>query len=399
MRVSYGVLTWFLALQRGVFSLTRAGVGSSLRPVNPVNSNDTAGPVRLVGDADLATWQSAHPGWSIEDGKLTRILTFPDFACALALANLIGAAAEEANHHPDLHVGWQVLRVAWSTHDVGGISNLDLALAERTDELRHQNRPSTRALPDSRTLSQSNPSEGEPEDEARAILLARLADVLGKDASVPLSHFAQALTHPSFANENGGDDNQRLEFLGDAVLGLCVSEHLANAHPDADEGALTRMRSSLVNSEALAAWARSAGLGDAIAFGKGARALERTRTNVLADAAEALVACVYITYGLEGARKLTAHMTENMLASPLDSRDPKSELQERVQACGLPAPRYELRSTEGPEHDATFEVVVLVGDSVLGVGRGASKRVATKDAAKVALESPAFAELISTTKK
>ena len=360
---------------------------------------DATGP-RLIAPEELATWLDAHPGWIVDGGKLTRKLTFPDFTEALALANAIGVAADEANHHPDLHVGWQALRVAWSTHDVGGISNLDLELANRTDALARTQAPSQ-----PRTPSMRPPAEGptldadEPESLARERLLEFLAGILGKPMPMVLSHFAQALTHPSYANENGGEDNQRLEFLGDAVLGLCVSEHLATAHADADEGALTRMRSSLVNSEALAAWARSTDLGLAIAFGRGARALERTRTNVLADAAEALVACVYITYGLEGARKLTAHMMEGLLASSLDSRDPKSELQERVQACGLPAPRYELRGMQGPEHDAIFEVAVLVGETSLGVGRGASKRVATKDAARVALEGSAFLELISTSKK
>lgn len=357
-------------------------------------SKQASGPW-LVSPEELASWLVAHPGWSIQDGKLARRLTFPDFASALALANAIGEAAEEANHHPDLHVGWQVLRVEWSTHDVGGISNLDLALAERTD--LESARANKGVVPGGAVPPIVN-DDGEPEGVARAALLQRLAVVLGRDTS-SLAHFAQALTHPSYANENGGQDNQRLEFLGDAVLGLCVSEHLSERHPEADEGALTRMRSSLVNSEALAAWARSADLGDAIAFGRGARALERTRTNVLADAAEALVASVYITFGLEGARRLTAHMTEAMLASPLDSRDPKSELQERVQACGLPAPRYELRSTEGPEHDAIFEVAVLVGDTLLGVGRGASKRVATKEAAKNALDSAELASLISSSTK
>lgn len=365
------------------------------------DSTKSDGVVALVVPEDLHAWLAAHPGWTVENGKLARKLTFPDFAEALRLANAVGEAAEMANHHPDLTVSWQSLHVAWSTHDVGGISNLDLALATRTDELA----AITSAGSPSKRPSMRPPAGGPaldaaaPEAIARTRLLERIASTLGKEMPLMLSHFDQALTHPSYANENGGEDNQRLEFLGDAVLGLCVSEHLSAAHPDADEGSLTRMRSSLVNSEALATWARSADLGDAIAFGRGARALERSRTNVLADAAEALVACVYITYGLEGARQLTTHMMEALLASPLDSRDPKSELQERVQACGLPAPRYELRGTEGPEHDAIFEVVVLVGETVLGVGRGASKRIATKDAAKVALEGSAFGELISAAKK
>src|SRR5205085_7401908 len=99
--------------------------------------------------------------------------------------------------------------------------------------------------------------------EPRARLLARIIEIVGEGE---ISRFDEALTHPSFANEASAPDNQRLEFLGDAVLGLCVSELLARSHPDADEGALTRMRSALVNAEALAQWARTVSLGDSLAL-------------------------------------------------------------------------------------------------------------------------------------
>jgi ribonuclease-3 len=172
------------------------------------------------------------------------------------------------------------------------------------------------------------------------------------------------------------------------VLGLCVSEMLATSRPDADEGALTRMRSALVNAEALARWARTAGIGDALALGKGARSgTEREQTNVLADAVEALVASVYEARGLDGARKLVEHVVREPMqeAAQLGSRDPKSLLQEEVQARGLAAPTYRVKGMRGPQHDPTFEVEVLIGTEVLGVGEGRSKRVAERAAAIAAL--------------
>lgn len=222
---------------------------------------------------------------------------------------------------------------------------------------------------------------------AREMLRARLLALVGAG---DLPRFDEALTHPSFANEASATDNQRLEFLGDAVLGLCVSEMLAEAFPEADEGTLTRMRSALVNAEALARWARQETLGSAIALGKGARAgSEREQTNVLADAVEALVACIYEARGLEGARKLVEAVVGDAIhqASQLDSRDPKSLLQERVQAEGLPAPTYRVRAVRGPQHDPTFEIEALIGERVVGVGEGRSKRVAERAAALASLSA------------
>lgn len=222
---------------------------------------------------------------------------------------------------------------------------------------------------------------------ARARLRERVVEIVGPGEDI--ARFDEALTHPSFANESSEPDNQRLEFLGDAVLGLCVSELLSRAHPDADEGALTRMRSALVNAEALALWARAENIGEALSLGKGARAgTEREQTNVLADAVEALVASVYEARGLDGARKLVEQVVrEPMLEAPrLETRDPKSLLQERVQARGLSAPTYRVRGMQGPQHDPTFEVEVLVGEAVVGVGTGRSKRVAERAAALAALD-------------
>jgi ribonuclease-3 len=151
------------------------------------------------------------------------------------------------------------------------------------------------------------------------------------------------------------------------------------------------MRSALVNAEALARWARAEDIGSALALGKGARAgSEREQTNVLADAVEALVASVYEAYGLEGARKLVAHVVRDPMqeAAHLGLRDPKSLLQEQVQARGLAAPTYRVKGMRGPQHDPTFEVEVLIGTDVLGVGEGRSKRVAERAAALAALSVP-----------
>ncbi|MBX3208143.1 MAG: ribonuclease III [Labilithrix sp.] len=220
---------------------------------------------------------------------------------------------------------------------------------------------------------------------ARARLKARVIEIVG-EGEIP--RLDEALTHPSYANESSEPDNQRLEFLGDAVLGLCVSELLSREQPEADEGVLTRMRSALVNAEALALWARAEKIGEALALGKGARAgSEREQTNVLADAVEALVACVYEARGIDGARRLVEHVIREPMqeAARLGTRDPKSLLQEQVQARGLPAPTYRVRGVSGPQHDPTFEVEVIVGDAVAGVGEGRSKRVAERVAALAAL--------------
>ncbi len=222
-------------------------------------------------------------------------------------------------------------------------------------------------------------------EAAREELRARLEALVG---SGPIPRLEEALTHPSYANETGAPDNQRLEFLGASVLGLCVSELLAADFADANEGRLTRMRSSMVNSEALAAWARRVQLGSCLAFGRGAKlGTEREQTNVLADAAEALVAAVYEARGLDGARALVREIVSDLLAKAdqLDATDPKSALQERVQARGLAAPTYRVVEVRGQPHDHVFEVEVVVGDQPVARGEGKSKRLAERDAAAHAL--------------
>jgi ribonuclease III len=216
--------------------------------------------------------------------------------------------------------------------------------------------------------------------------LAHIAGLAGLPEDSP--GLLQALTHPSLANELGLPHNQRLEFLGDAVLGLCASEELYRENPVADEGVLTRKRAQLVNAEALAAWARHVGLPGVLRLGRGAFAAGlHGSTNVLADAVEALIAAAYLEAGLEAARRLAVDIVRFGLSAAAEgaARDPKSELQERLQALGFPAPSYELLETSGPAHERRFRVKVQGAAGALGEGEGRSKRTAEQAAAASAL--------------
>lgn len=198
-----------------------------------------------------------------------------------------------------------------------------------------------------------------------------------------------ALTHPSRRNEKAGTvDNQRLEFLGDAVLGLCVAELLFERFPNADEGTLTRYRAALVNASALAEWGRSVGLSEVLRLGRGARSSGLAENvNVIADAVEALIAAAFLTRGLDGARHACSRIVEQSVQrlGVTDERDGKSELNERVQQHGLPAVSYVVTETSGPDHARSFLVEARIGDRTLAQGRGSSRRVAEQAAAQDAL--------------
>jgi ribonuclease-3 len=215
----------------------------------------------------------------------------------------------------------------------------------------------------------------------------RVSELLGLSASSTLLEVA--LTHPSYANEaRDAEHYQRLEFLGDAVLGLCASELLFERFPAADEGLLTRMRARIVNADALATWARDANIGEALRLGRGAETNKlRESTNVLADLVEALVAVAYLDSGIEGARKACKVVLEPLIAllEPDSGRDPKSELQERVQKAGGGTPTYEVLESGGSSHDPWFVVGVEVAGTTLAQGRGRSKRLAERAAATAAL--------------
>jgi ribonuclease-3 len=216
-------------------------------------------------------------------------------------------------------------------------------------------------------------------------MLDSLAKVFGLAVDAP--HFLLSLTHPSFANEQGVLDNQRLEFLGDAVLGFCASEILYARFPEQPEGALTVMRARLVNADSLAEWGRVNGVREAIRLGKGAEAGGlRESTNVIADAVEARVAAAFLDAGLEAARAACLVIIESQLDTIGDgSRDPKSTLQERVQGDGHGTPRYDVVESGGPAHERWFVVSVSVGEHEIARGRGRSKRAAEFAAAAEAL--------------
>lgn len=217
-------------------------------------------------------------------------------------------------------------------------------------------------------------------------------ELLGLPADAP--HYALALTHPSYANERGDTDhNQRLEFLGDAVLGFCTSELLFERYPKADEGALTRTRAQLVNAEALAAWARKYGVAREMRLGKGALGAGLGEsTNVLADAVEALIAAAFLDGGLTRARSVCERIVDFGLSrhARAGARDPKSDLQERVQATGGRPPKYQVVDSGGPAHERWFEVDVVLGGRAIGRGRGRSKRQAERAAAAAALEQESY---------
>jgi ribonuclease-3 len=224
------------------------------------------------------------------------------------------------------------------------------------------------------------------------VLPEDLAARLGLEGELP--HLAEALTHPSFSNEQRRAqrvDNQRLEFLGDAVLGLCVTELLMTRFPRANEGELSLIRSTLVSTDALAGWARTVDLGTALRLGRGADlAREREQKNVLADAVEAVVGAVHLDLGLDAARTLVRAIVAEPLGRletvPSVGRDPKSALQEHVQASGSPSPRYRVVDSHGPDHDREFLVAVEVAGELLAEGRGRSKKLAEQAAARAALE-------------
>lgn len=223
-----------------------------------------------------------------------------------------------------------------------------------------------------------------------------IAPLFGLDPRGAL--YQQAVTHPSFSHETPeAAHNQRLEFLGDAILDFIVSEVLYERFPDSDEGKLTRTRAQLVSTEALAHFARTHNVGGVLRLGRGAAQSNlRDSDNVLADALEALIAASYLERGLEGARPVCIAVLEFGLSviARAGAQDAKSELQEKVQALGLRAPAYRVIETKGPAHEAVFEVEVEVGGHCLAQGTGRSKRSAEQKAAERALDSKSYERIV-----
>ena len=200
-----------------------------------------------------------------------------------------------------------------------------------------------------------------------------------------------ALTHRSFAYEAGGlPTNERLEFLGDSVLGLIVTDRLFLDHPELPEGELAKMRASCVSQRALAAVARDVGLGDFLLLGKGEAATGGAeKDSILCDALEAIIGAVYLSRGLEEAGSLVLRLIGPSLERAADSGaglDWKTSLQEVCAERGWGSPRYEV-SSDGPDHARHFSAAVLVDDKPLGTGAGSAKKHAEQEAARAAYEA------------
>ena len=215
-------------------------------------------------------------------------------------------------------------------------------------------------------------------------LARELSEISGTDVDEPL--LRRALTHRSFAYENGGiPHNERQEFLGDAVLGLVVTETLFGDHPDAPEGQLAKQRAAVVNSRALAEVARELDLGDYLLLGRGELATGgRTKDSILADTTEAVIGTVFLCGGIEAGRRIVHHLIDPLMsrtASLGAALDWKTSLQEATAAAGLGAPAYVVEG-EGPDHDKVFTAKVVVDERVLGIGTGRNKKSAEMLAAE-----------------
>ena len=204
------------------------------------------------------------------------------------------------------------------------------------------------------------------------------------------SLLSTALVHSSFSNEHRKEqipNNERLEFLGDAVLELASSRYLYEHFPEEAEGALSKHRASIVCEKSLAECARTIGLGEHLQLGKGEeKSCGRTRDSLLSDAFEAVIGAMFLDGGFERAERFVRRFVmEKMSEHPIYS-DSKTRLQETVQGQLSDSIEYDLLSEEGPEHDKLFTVEVRIGGEVYGTGSGRSKKLAEQAAAAKALE-------------
>jgi ribonuclease-3 len=220
--------------------------------------------------------------------------------------------------------------------------------------------------------------------------VAELLDHLIEVTSGPVDEalLQRALTHRSYAYEAGGlPHNERLEFLGDSVLGLVVTTTLHDGHPDTSEGQLAKLRASVVNMRALAEVGRTLGLGDYVFLGRGEETTGgRDKDSILADTVEAVIGAVYQSGGITSATELVHHLVDPLLAQSATlgaGLDWKTSLQEIASKHGLGSPEYSVVE-EGPEHAKCFRAQVYVGGVPLGHGEGRTKKVAEQQAAALA---------------
>ena len=203
-----------------------------------------------------------------------------------------------------------------------------------------------------------------------------------------------ALTHRSFAYESGGiPTNERLEFLGDSVLGIVITDNLYRAHSDLPEGQLAKMRSAVVNARALAAVARELHLGDYLRLGKGEEATGgRDKSSILADTVKAVIGAIYLSSGMDEARTFVLNHFQELLveAETLGAGlDWKTSLQELTAELGVGVPTYSI-TEQGPDHAKEFYAQVVLGERLYGHGTGSNKKEAEQIAA-----SSAYAELLA----
>ena len=218
---------------------------------------------------------------------------------------------------------------------------------------------------------------------------ASLTKTLG--ISIDSALLELALTHSSFAYENGKiPDNERLEFLGDSVLGFIVTGHIYLANPTLDEGSLSRIRNAAVSAKTLAIAATNIGLGEYISLGKGELASGgRDKPNILADSLEAIIGAAYISSGLEAAKTIIDKFVIPLIDSAdelLETSEPRTVLQELLKSANRGDAVFEV-THEGPDHDRTFFAAVVVDSETIASGNGRSRKAAEAEAAIAALKA------------
>ena len=214
-----------------------------------------------------------------------------------------------------------------------------------------------------------------------------LREALG-NPSLDAELLERSLTHRSYAYENGGlPTNERLEFLGDSVLGLVVTDHLFRSHPDLSEGRLAKLRAAVVNARALADVARTIGLGEHIKLGRGEETTGgREKASILSDTVEAVIGAVYLSDGFETAGEVVHRLFDPLMETAARLGAGlywKTSLQELSAGHSLGVPEYVIED-EGPDHEKTFTAQVQVGDELYGHGTGRSKKEAEQQAAETA---------------
>lgn len=232
-------------------------------------------------------------------------------------------------------------------------------------------------------------ASAQPEPVAPEITHTALIERLGTHVDAAL--LERALMHRSFSYENGGlPTNERLEFLGDSVLGLVVTDRLYTDHPELPEGQLAKLRAAVVNQKALASVARELEVGAHVYLGRGEQTTGgRDKDSILADTLEALIGAVYLTDGIDSARSLVERLLARLLLECADqgpALDWKTSLQELTARLGLGVPAYVI-AEQGPDHAKTFTAQCIVAAECLGDGVGRSKKIAEQQAAEAAYKT------------